>query len=85
MFLTLMGLAGSLGMVAMYAMLEAGRITSKSTWFYAVNAIGALLVTIAIAADFDRGDLGGITTEVFWFFISLKGLVKCISRKEERV
>ncbi len=72
--LAIIGLIGAACMVSMYWALEREWIDSKSPVFYAINGIGAFLVTVTLTVDFDPSDLGGIATEFFWFLISTMGL-----------
>jgi hypothetical protein len=75
-FFTIVGLIGAVCMVGMYLALERGWTNSKSPVFYAINGIGAFLVTVSLTVDFDPSDLGGIATEGFWFLISAWGFYK---------
>lgn len=75
------GLAGSFLCLLMFFMLEQEKIDSKGMTFYSLNGLGAFLVLVAAARDFDSGDLGTISLELIWTLISLMGVWKAYRRK----
>ena len=79
--MAIVGLAGAAVIVTAYMLLEAEKIDPRSPRYYALNALGAVLILASIAADFDPGDLGGITVELLWMGISLMGLWKALRRR----
>ena len=76
MVFTIMGILGACCAVGAFALLQSGRWSSTDPRFYAANGIGALLIGISIAADFDVADIGGIAVELAWVAISVMGLIK---------
>jgi len=79
--MTFLGLLGAACVLSMYAMLESGRMSSSDPRFYMVNGVGALLVAISIAADYDSADVGGIVVEAVWVVISVFGIVKYLRKQ----
>jgi hypothetical protein len=76
MLFTWMGIVGACCAVGAFALLQSGRWSSTDPRFYAANGIGALLIGISIAVDFDAADIGGIVVEMAWVAISVMGLMK---------
>lgn len=72
----IMGLTGSFCCVLMYFLLEQGKIDPKGMKFYGINGLGAFLILIAAAHEFDMGDMGSISLEFIWVVISLMGMWK---------
>lgn len=85
MFITVIGLIGAALCVVAYMLLSLERINTKGPVYFIMNAVGSTFLLIAIAADFDGGDMGGIIMETAWILISLFGMVKAIkgNRKVE--
>ena len=77
-----LGLIGALVITGTYVALERENISSRSAKYYALNATGAVLIMVSIAADFDAGDLGGVAVEVMWLGVSLMGLMKALRREK---
>ena len=77
-----LGFIGALVITGTYIALEREKISSRSAKYYTLNAVGALLIMVSIAADFDAGDLGGVMVEVLWLGVSLMGLVKALRREK---
>lgn len=79
--MTILGLSGAALMTAMYWLLQRGSISANNVKFYALNGLGALLITISITYDFDLADLGGIAVEIAWITVSLMGILRVIRTK----
>lgn len=75
LFLVL-GLIGSFCCLLMFFMLEQEKVDPKGMMFYGINGLGAFLVLISAASDFDSGDMGTISLELIWTIISLMGMWK---------
>ena len=67
----------------LYRLEERGWIKSDDPKFYAVNGLGAFMIAVSIAADYDSADLGGIAVEIAWVFISLLGIWKYMKGKAQ--
>lgn len=78
---TIAGLIGSFLCVSMFFLLEQEKVDSKGLPFYGINALGAFLVLISAAHDFDNGDLGTISLELTWVMISLMGMWRAYRRR----
>ena len=80
MLFTILGLAGAGLIVGMYWALQRGLIKADDPKFYAVNGIGAFMIAMSIAVDYDSADLGGIVVEIAWVLISIIGLWKHLKK-----
>jgi hypothetical protein len=80
-----LGLIGALVITGTYVALEREKISSRSPRYYMLNATGAVLIMVSIAADFDVGDMGGVLVEVLWLGVSLMGLAKALRREKAAV
>lgn len=77
-------LVGNLGVVCVlstYFMIQAGHLSSDSLAYGAWNALGAVLIGISLTVDFN---LSSFVIEVFWFGISLFGMLR-IARERRRL
>jgi hypothetical protein len=75
----LAGFIGVLLVVIAYLLLQLDRLPSSSLRFSLLNAAGSLLIIVSLVFKFNAS---AFLIEVFWFLISLLGLVKWfISRK----
>ena len=61
-----------------YALLQADRIDPKGFWYSFNNLIVAILVTVSLIYT---PNLASVVIEVFWFIISLYGLIMWNKRK----
>ena len=68
-------------MVLMYALLERGRVDANSFTYYSINGVGAFLILVSLAYDFDFADMGGILLEVCWLIISFMGIFRLLTRR----
>jgi len=67
------GLLGVALLVVTYGMLQFDRIDPKGFWYSFNNTIVAVLVTVSLLYNFN---LASMVIEIFWFFLSIYGLVK---------
>jgi hypothetical protein len=69
----LVGFIGVLLIVIAYLLLQLGKLRSTAPRYSVLNAAGALLIIVSLTFKFN---LSAFIVEVFWFLISLLGLVK---------
>ena len=72
--------AGNIGVALMvlgYLLLQAEKIRSSDLSYSLMNVIGALLVVVSLLYRFN---LSAFFMEVFWFVISIYGLIKFARR-----
>jgi hypothetical protein len=79
-FLSFTGIIGAVCCVAMYAAVSFGKIDADKPLFFLVNGVGAGLILIGAAQEFDLGDLGTIGQELIWAAISLYGAARAYSK-----
>jgi len=75
---------GNLGVVLIigtYLLLQIDRISSHSSVFSGLNAVGAALILVSLMSEFN---LSAFVIELFWLIISLLGLVYHASRRRRR-
>jgi len=78
----LAGFIGVLLIVIAYLLLQLDKLPSSSLRFSLLNAAGSLLIIVSLVFKFN---VSAFLVEVFWFLISLLGLIKWfISRKRLR-
>jgi hypothetical protein len=78
----LAGFIGVLLIVIAYLLLQLDKLPSSSLRFSLLNAAGSLLIIVSLLFKFNAS---AFLMEVFWFLISLLGLIKWfISRKRLR-
>jgi hypothetical protein len=78
--LSLSGIVGAVCCVAMYAAVSFGRIDADKPLFFLVNGVGAGLILIGAAQEFDLGDLGTVGQELIWAAISLYGAARAYGK-----
>ena len=74
----IIGLSGVALLLVTYALLQADRIDPKGFWYSFNNLIVAILVTVSLIYT---PNLASVVIEVFWFIISLYGLIMWNKRK----
>ncbi|MEZ5956646.1 MAG: hypothetical protein R3C27_05470 [Hyphomonadaceae bacterium] len=74
--LSLSGIVGAICCVAMYAAVSLGKISADRPAFFIVNGVGAVLVLVGAAQEFDLGDAGTVGQELIWAAISLAGAAR---------
>lgn len=72
------GLSGVALLIVTYALLQLDKIDPKGFWYSFNNLIVAILVTVSLIYT---PNLASIVIEVFWFIISLYGLIMWNKRK----
>ena len=68
-----LGLAGVVLILAAYGLLQARMLAAEHPAFSACNALGAALILVSLAFDFN---LPAAVIETAWLLISLYGLVR---------
>ena len=77
-FPDIIGLTGVALLIITYALLQLDRIDPKGFWYSFNNLIVAVLVTVSLIYT---PNLASIVIEIFWFIISLYGLIMWNKRK----
>ena len=72
------GLSGVALLIITYALLQLDKIDPKGFWYSFNNLVVAILVTVSLIYT---PNLASIVIEIFWFIISLYGLVMWNKRK----
>ena len=75
----LIGLTGVALLIITYALLQLDRIDPKGFWYSFNNLLVAILVTVSLVYT---PNLASIVIEIFWFLISLYGVVMFFKRKD---
>jgi hypothetical protein len=77
-------LAGNVGVgmiIVTYLLLQLGRLDGRSLTYSMLNAVGASLVLLSLAYDFN---LSAFVIELFWVLISLIGIFRHLAKPRER-
>ena len=74
----LIGLTGVALLIITYALLQLDRIDPKGFWYSFNNMIVAILVSVSLYYTWNTAS---VVIEVFWFLISVFGLVMYYKRK----
>jgi hypothetical protein len=74
----LIGLTGVALLIITYALLQLDKIDPKGFWYSFNNLLVAILVTVSLVYT---PNLASIVIEIFWFLISLYGVVMFFKRK----
>jgi len=80
--MTLPDIIGYIGvalLIVTYAMLQLDRIDPKGFWYSFNNMIVAILVTVSLLYTMNKASM---VIEVFWFIISVYGIIMYFKRKE---
>jgi len=75
----LIGLTGVALLIITYALLQLDRIDPKGFWYSFNNLLVAILVTVSLVYT---PNLASIVIEVFWFLISVYGVIMFFKRKD---
>ena len=77
----LLGAVGVTLIIVTYLLLQLERLRSASVAYSLLNGIGALLILFSLLFKFN---LPAFLVEIFWFLVSILGLVKsfCARRRE---
>ena len=81
--ITLPDIIGYIGvalLIVTYAMLQLDRIDPKGFWYSFNNMIVAILVSVSLLYTMNKASM---VIEVFWFIISVYGLIQYSKRKEK--
>ena len=76
----LIGFSGVALLIVTYALLQLERIDPKGFWYSFNNLLVAILVTVSLVYT---PNLASIVIEVFWFLISLYGVVMYFKRQTD--
>ena len=74
------GYIGVALLIVTYAMLQLDRIDPKGFWYSFNNMIVAMLVTVSLLYTMNKASM---VIEVFWFIISVYGMVMYYSRQQQ--
>ena len=75
----LIGLTGVALLIITYALLQLDKIDPKGFWYSFNNLLVAILVTVSLIYT---PNLASIVIEIFWFLISLYGVVMFFKWKD---
>jgi len=75
----IIGLTGVALLVVTYALLQLDKIDPKGFWYSFNNLLVAILVTVSLIYT---PNIASIVIEVFWFLISLYGVIMYFRRKQ---
>ena len=76
----LVGYTGVALLIITYAMLQLDKIDPKGFWYSFNNMLVAILVTVSLLYTMNKASM---VIEVFWFIISVYGIVMYLKRKNE--
>ena len=76
----LIGFTGVALLIITYAMLQLDKIDPKGFWYSFNNLIVVILVTVSLVYTMN---IASMVIEVFWFLISVYGIVMYFKRKNE--
>ena len=76
----LIGYTGVALLIITYAMLQLDRIDPKGFWYSFNNMLVAILVTVSLLYTMNKASM---VIEVFWFIISIYGIVMYFKRQNE--
>ena len=76
----LIGFSGVALLIITYALLQLDRIDPKGFWYSFNNMIVAILVTVSLIYTMNKASM---VIEVFWFIISIYGIVMYFKRQNE--
>ena len=74
----LVGYTGVALLIITYALLQTDRIDPKGFWYSFNNMIVAILVTVSLLHTMNKASM---VIEVFWFIISVYGVVMYFRRR----
>lgn len=73
------GFAGVALLITTYAMLQFNKIDPKGFWYSFNNMVVAILVSISL---YYTPNLASIVIEIFWFILSVYGLVQYFKQRK---
>lgn len=74
----LIGMSGVAVIIVAYLLLQLDRLSGSSLSYSILNAGGALLIIISLIVNFN---LAAFVVELFWFLISLLGIVRRLTSR----
>lgn len=74
----LIGMTGVMTIVIAYLLLQLDRLSGATVAYSALNAGGALLIIVSLIVNFN---LAAFVVELFWFLISLLGIVRRLTSR----
>jgi hypothetical protein len=74
----IIGYIGVALLIITYAMLQLDKINPKGFWYSFNNMVVAILVTVSLLHTMNKASM---VIEVFWFIISVYGIVMYFKRK----
>ena len=74
------GYIGVALLIVTYALLQTDRIDPKGFWYSFNNMIVAVLVTVSLLYTMNKASM---VIEVFWFIISVYGIIMYYKRRNE--
>ena len=75
------GFSGVVLIVIAYLLLQLDKLSSSSPKYSLLNAAGAVLIIVSLIVAFN---LSAFIMEAFWFLISLLGLWKSLTARQNR-
>ena len=75
----MIGLCGVALLITTYGMLQFDRIDPKGFWYSFNNMCVAILVTVSLVYNFN---LASMVIELFWFMLSVYGILKWYKRND---
>lgn len=76
----LVGIVGVAAIIISYLLLQLGKLDGRSLAYSAANAVGAGLVLVSLAFDFN---LSAFVVESFWVIISVVGIARSIRARSK--
>lgn len=76
----LIGYTGVALLIVTYAMLQLDKIDPKGFWYSFNNMVVAMLVTVSLLYTMNKASM---VIEVFWFIISVYGIIMYYKRRNE--
>lgn len=79
---TILGIAGVIGYLVAYVMLQLKREFAKSTLYSLMNMISAVLMMFSLFSQFN---IATLLINLAWFFISAYGIYRCMKYKHNEI
>lgn len=77
----LIGFVGVALLIATYGAQQIGRLTADDPLYSILNGLAAVLITVSLFKDFNAVTL---VIEIFWFAISVYGLVRALRSRRAK-
>jgi len=75
------GNVGVFCLLLAYLLLQLEKISSRQLRYNALNLLGSFLILVSLTVDFN---FSSVLIEIFWFLISLIGIVKYLRTRQRR-